>query len=342
MIDNNKNLNILVATGIFPPDIGGPSKYAQMLVENGNNLGYKVKAFSFSSYLKYPTGLRHVIYFIKILPLVFKSDFVIALDTFSVCLPAYFASKIFRKKIIVRTGGDFLWESYLNRTRDMIKLSDFYKKEQNFNFKEKLLFRITKFLLSKVDSVVFSTKYQMDIFQKAYLLDKNKCFLIENFYGDFSKRNIIPKDKILISPARDVFIKNKENILKAFGLVNERFKDVVVDFSIHQGEDFKKHLLSAYCVLIPSLSEISPNLAIDAVTLGIPVILTEDCGLKDRLDGFVVWVKPEDYKNIAFAVEKILDNKEYMDLISKLSRFEFKHSGEQIVDEFIEVYKKIK
>ncbi len=334
----NKKLNILIATGIFPPDIGGPSKYAQMLFESGNAKGFDMDYLSFGGYLKYPTVLRHLLYFLRLLPKVFKADFIIALDTFSVCLPAYFASRLFAKKIIIRTGGDFLWESYLDRVKKNIRLSDFYKENRHFNLKEKIIFRLTKYILNGVDAIVFSTKYQMDIFKSAYSIFNSKCFIIENFYGNFEKRNIIPKEKVIISPFRKTFFKNKDNIVKAMIIVNERFKDVSVDFSIHTGGDFKKYLFGAYAVLIPSLSEISPNLAIDAVTYGIPAIVTEDCGIKDRIDNFVVWVNPDDPVSIASGIEKILDNKEYMDLVSRLSRFNFVHSGEDIISEFVSVF----
>lgn len=340
-MDKVKKFNILVATGIYPPDIGGPAKYAQMLVSSAFEEGHFAKAISFGSYLKYPTIIRHFLYFFKLLPSVYRSDFIIALDTFSVCLPAYIASKIFRKKIIIRTGGDFLWESYLDRTKEYIKLSNFYKQKRNFNLKEKIIFNITKKLLNRVCRIVFSTKYQMDIFIEAYKIDKKKTIVIENFYGTPPKRNIIPKQKNIIAPFRDTFLKNKYKILKAEEILKKRFVDINIDFSIHTGQDFNNHLHSAYCVLIPSISEISPNLAIDAVTAGIPVILTEDCGIRDRLDGFVLWTNPEDPNDIADNVSKLLDNKEYSTLVSKLSRFNFSHTGREIILEFIKVFKEI-
>lgn len=335
-------INILITTGIYPPDIGGPAKYAQMLVESGQSLGFNVDFLSFGKYLRYPTAVRHFLYFIALLPKVLKSDFIIALDTFSVCLPSYFVSVIFGKKIIIRTGGDFLWESYLDRTQENIRLSDFYKTKRSFNFKEIVIFKLTKYLLNSVDALVFSTKYQMDIFKNAYDLVDSKSFIIENYYGSFEKRNIIPKEKIIIAPFRNKFIKNKKKILEAFGIIKDRFKDVNIDFSTYTGLDFKKHLFNSYAVLLPSVTEISPNLAIEAVTYGIPIILTEECGIKDRLDGFVVWVNPDDHLSISSAIEKILDNKEYMDLISKLSRFNFVHTGEEIISEFVSIFKKIK
>ncbi len=338
----DKKLKILITTGIYPPDLGGPAKYAVMLSSGINNLGHSVTAFAFSRYLKYPTGIRHIIYFLKVFFKVYKSDFVIALDTFSVCLPSFVACKILRKKIIVRTGGDFLWESYLDRTQKTIKLSDFYKEDRFFNLKERLVFWITKVLLNNVDVVVFSTKYQKDIFTSAYDISEDRCAIIENLYLKNDKRNIVPKKKVFIAPFRNTFFKNKNRIVKAFEIINKRFVDVFIDFKTYSGDEFERHLRDCYAVLIPSLSEISPNLAIEATCSGIPVILTEDCGIKERLDGYVVWVNPESVEDIVLKIEKMIDNTEYSSLVSKLTRFDFEHNKEDIAREFLNIYQRIK
>ncbi len=42
---------------------------------------------------------------------------VVALDTYSVAFPAVLAAMLFRKKLVLRVGGDFLWEQYLERVK---------------------------------------------------------------------------------------------------------------------------------------------------------------------------------------------------------------------------------
>lgn len=337
-----KGKNIFIATGVYPPQIGGPAKYAEMLFKTFSEKGYNVSVASFGDFLYLPTGIRHLFYFLKILPLVLKADFIIALDTYSVCLPTVFASFIFRKKIVIRTGGDFLWENFLERTKKQIRLSDFYKEKRDFNLKEKLIFRITKFLLQNVSSVVFSTQKQREIFIESYDLKEEKTTVIENLYLQNKKRNIVPKDKIIFSPSRDIFLKNKDGLEKSFFNLKKRFFDISLDTSIKIGDDFDKNLLSSYILVVPSVSEISPNIVLEALSVGIPTVLTEDCFIKDRISDYVIFIKPEDIESISNGIEKLLDAKVYSEYMAKISKFNFVHTKEEIAEEFLSIFNNLK
>jgi glycosyltransferase involved in cell wall biosynthesis len=338
-----KKYKILITTGIYPPDIGGPAKYSQILALELEKAGHTVFISVFSSLLKIPTGIRHIVYFFKVLFLVFKSDFVIALDTFSVALPVAIASKICGKKMIIRTGGDFLWESYVERTKETVHLPDFYKTKRNFTQKEKIIFFITKTVLGFASSVVFSTEYQRNIFLEAYGIDKEKTFIIENLYEDRGRRNIVPKDKIIFAGSRNIFLKNNDNLKKAFDILKTRFLDLTLDTKIRTGEDFYDFLKNkVYCVVVVSISEISPNLVLDALSLGVPVVVTEDCGIKEKLSDCVVWVDSGSPESIASGIEKILDSKEYSEYMRRISKLSLSHSGKDIASEFINVYENLK
>ena len=44
----NKSLKILIATGIYPPDIGGPATYAYNLSRELTRLGHEVNVLTYS------------------------------------------------------------------------------------------------------------------------------------------------------------------------------------------------------------------------------------------------------------------------------------------------------
>src|SRR4030042_1912201 len=113
---NNRNIKILIATGIYPPDVGGPAQYAKNLAEEFGRQGNSVKILSYQTEKKLPPILRHFFYFFKVLFNLPGSGLVVALDTFSVGLPAVAAARIMGKKQIVRVGGAFLWESFTGTT----------------------------------------------------------------------------------------------------------------------------------------------------------------------------------------------------------------------------------
>ena len=164
----NKKLKILITTGIYPPKIGGPAQYAQNIKEEFEKIGHAISVKTYGVEDKLPTGLRHIFFFFKIIPKLLSADAVFILDTLSVGLPTVMACRVFGKKGIIRTGGDFLWEQYVERTKKNILLRNFYQTENsNFSFREKIIFRLTKWTLDNASKIVFSTEWQRDIFIKA-------------------------------------------------------------------------------------------------------------------------------------------------------------------------------
>lgn len=182
-------MKIIIATGIYPPQIGGPAQYAKNLAQEFSSLNHRVKVLTYKLENYLPTGFRHSHFFIKIFfaTLFFRPNFILALDTFSVGWPSVLAAKILRRKIIIRTGGDFLWEAYVERTGDLVLLREFYgqmeNKEVRLNLKEKIIFKLSKWTVRSVDFLVFSTNWQKDIWLKPYGLREAKLKIIENYYG---------------------------------------------------------------------------------------------------------------------------------------------------------------
>src|SRR3990167_4912909 len=127
--------NILICSGIYPPDIGGPAKYAKNLTDEFSRNGNKVKVLAYGIEKKLPIAIRHMWYFLRTIFALPKADLVIGLDIFSTGFPAVLAGKIFGKKTILRVGGDFLWETYIESTGHLIKLKDFYEKQLRLSLK---------------------------------------------------------------------------------------------------------------------------------------------------------------------------------------------------------------
>lgn len=330
-----KRYNITIATPLFPPDIGGPALYAEMFSRIWSKEGHMVSVVHMGGLRKFPTGLRHILYFIKLIPACIKADAIFVLDTLSVALPAMILGHMLRKKVIVRVGGDFLWETYINRTHEHILLSEFYNEERKLTFKENTIFDLTNFVFQYVDHVVFSTEWQKEICLAAYSLDAQKVSVIANAFPDRAKRNIVPKNRIILSPSRNIFLKNKHGLEKAFVIVKERFFDPVLDTAISTHEELLKRISEAYMVVVPSFSEVSPNVVLDAVSLGVPVVATEDCGIKEHLSDVVVWVNPKDPQSIASGIELLMDAKTYSEYMARISKFSYTRSEEDVACDFL-------
>ena len=106
---------VLIVTGLYPPEIGGPATYTKLMEDELPKYGYQVLVLPFSTVRHLPKIIRHVVFIFKIIKLAKKVDIIFAQDTVSVGLPALVVAKILRKKFIVRVPGDYAWEQGVNR-----------------------------------------------------------------------------------------------------------------------------------------------------------------------------------------------------------------------------------
>lgn len=334
-------MRILIATGIYPPDIGGPAEYAKHLEEEFTLLGHTVSVASYSRFEKsLPFGFRHLVYFFRIFVLAFGAELFVTLDTFSVALPSVIASRILRKKNIIRVSGDFLWESYVERTGEMIPLRVFYSKRRKLSLKEKIIFRMMKLALGNASILAFNSEWQKSILVPAYNLSLSKVCTVLNFFGDFLP-SFAPSGKNFIWAARSIKLKNGEMLRSAFAKAKETDPTLSLDERVTSHEELFRRLSLCYAVILPSLSEVSPNFIIDAIRFGKPFIMTRESGLVDTLRGVGLFVNPLDESDMTEKILMLADSSVYAEQKKKIEMFNFRHSWREIAVEFLELYKKI-
>lgn len=330
-------MKILIATGIYPPQLGGPAKYAQNLKEEWERQGHKVIVKTYRLEHKLPSGIRHLYFLFKIIPAVITCDFIFVLDTFSVGMPATIVAKILRKKIIMRTGGDFLWEGYVERTGDKVLFKDFYETtKEKWSKKENYIFNLTRWTLQNVSALIFSTQWQKDIFVKAYGLRSDRIFLMENYYGK-KIETILSKEKVFMAGTRKLKWKNLDVLPKVFKNISE----AQLDLNTYPPEEYMSKMKECYATILVSLGDISPNMILESIRLNKPFIITVENGIMDRIGSIAIIVDPKDEKDIENKVKWLLDDINYKNQIEKIKNFKFTHSWEEIAHEIIEIYKKI-
>lgn len=187
--------NILIATGIFEPEIGGPASYAKILAKKlSASDNYSVTVLTFSSVRKFsndkkagfeiiriwnkiPKFLRHFIYFLKVFTSARRYDVVLALNAVSAGIPALFAVKLRRKKFFVRIVGDYAWETAASKNKTRLLLDDFQKTKRRgwFGWLHKLQIVVCR----KADGVIVPSVYLADIV-KGWGIDESKIKTINN------------------------------------------------------------------------------------------------------------------------------------------------------------------
>ena len=121
-------MSILVATGLYPPEGGGPATYAKALFDELPKYGVSVVVLPFSEVRTYPKVIRHIVYFFLCLKRGKDVDLIYAMDPVSVGLPAACASFFLRKKFVLKVVGDYAWEQGRQRFGVSDSLDEFVKR----------------------------------------------------------------------------------------------------------------------------------------------------------------------------------------------------------------------
>jgi len=125
---------------------------------------------------------------------------------------------------------------------------------------------------------------------------------------------------------------------KSFVRLKKIFPDIVLDTCVYTKDILLTHLAECYCLIVPSLSEVSPNIVFDALSVGTPVIVTEDCGLKDRIGDIVLWVNPKNEQTVYDAMSSLMNSTVYDSYVSRIYGFSYSHTSRDIAQEFISIF----
>ncbi|MBP9750382.1 MAG: glycosyltransferase, partial [Candidatus Peribacteraceae bacterium] len=165
-------MKIVLATGIFPPDIGGPATYAANLARELAHIGHRVTVVTYGA-ARPATGdygvravakdggplLRWRRYAAALREEAKDADVVEAFSSVSAGIPTVFA-RLRGPKLVLRLGGDFPWERATDRG---------YPKSLRAWFTEMpASARLIAPILRRFDRLVFSTAYQRELYEKAY------------------------------------------------------------------------------------------------------------------------------------------------------------------------------
>jgi glycosyltransferase involved in cell wall biosynthesis len=108
-------MKIVLAAGLYPPDIGGPSRYAAMIVNELPVHGIEVAVVPFSTVRSLPKLVRHLAYTWRLWRTSRDADGIYALDPMSVGVGAAVCAFLRRLPLVVRLGGDYAWEQGVQR-----------------------------------------------------------------------------------------------------------------------------------------------------------------------------------------------------------------------------------
>ncbi|HWO06985.1 MAG TPA: glycosyltransferase family 4 protein [Candidatus Paceibacterota bacterium] len=327
-------MKIVIATPFYPPEIGVLGMYAAGIQEAFERLGHEVEIVSFGAVRHLPPLIRHIAYFKRVRAAARHVAFVLALDTWSVGLPALFAAKREDVPFLVRVGGDFLWESYVERTKEPVRLSEFYLKPRGLSLKERLIRKGIERLVRDADALLFNTRFLRDLWQRAYHVPAEKANIVENFVPPTSM-NEPSLTRVFVCAGRNIALKNRETLERAFKRAKEKYPKIELDMRLLPPAEHAARMARCYAVIIPSISEVSSNTAIDAISAGKPFIMTDDTGTKERLGECGLFIDTRSEDALVGAIETLLNPENYEYHRARIKEFSFTHSWDEMAREIL-------
>lgn len=104
-------MKLLIATGIYPPEVGGPATYSKLMHDRLPAFGWEVDVLPFRVVGHLPKVIRHLAYAWKMFFRAGTADIIYAQDVGSVGFPALIAARLLGKPFAVRVPGDYAWET---------------------------------------------------------------------------------------------------------------------------------------------------------------------------------------------------------------------------------------
>lgn len=303
---------ITILAPLAANEIGGTQNYVQELTKVFSEYGYSVSIIYFTYYKKYPTGIRHIAYFLSILFRGWNSKAFLALDSFSVAFPAKCVSIITKVPMLVRIGGDFLYEEYLERTREEVPLKFFYEKHKyKFTLKEQCI-KYVQAWVCQGSHVIWNSIFLKTIWHKAYTLQPKKEFIIENPHqGIVEDINNESNPTIFLASARPLFVKNINRVVRAWESLGSKTNGYILKTGMMTPQEYQNALRSARVVIVASYTDIAPNTILQARALGLPCILTKENGLNEAIQKECLLVDPLSEQSIADALALLLEEGSY-------------------------------
>lgn len=222
---------LLLITGIYPPDIGGPATYAKVLMEELPARGIEPALVVFSPLMRYPRLLRHLLFLREILATQGPFDVLFALDTVSSGLPALLASIVMRRPLVLRVGGSFAWEQASERFAINTPLDRFTGARVGLSVS--LLAGLERFVVRNARKVIVPSRYLKSVLLRWGVRNErieivpNGVMPIEADASRAQARAVLGvRGRLIVSVGRLVRGKGFGEVVKAVGELATDFQDV--------------------------------------------------------------------------------------------------------------------
>jgi glycosyltransferase involved in cell wall biosynthesis len=332
-------MKILIATGIYTPEIGGTATYTEGLRTSLSALGHSVQIVTYAS-SEASVADQHVtrvprggLFFMKwirmarcIRLLSRDADFVIALSSVSAGIPLMLSGIPISKRVL-RLGGEFFWERATD-AGSLMSLREWM--EPNIGFWKCIHSLVMPLILRGFAGAVYSTDFQHDLHRRAfwYVPPSHTIENATSVTDAMATKHTAPTEELkLLFVGRFVGFKNLPSLIRAMssmpmatltiigsGPMEPALRRLVDRHALSsrvrflppvRGAETSTAFTTHDLLILPSVTEISPNVALEAIAEGLPVLLTDETGYRADLSPMLMLRPLRTPEQIANAVAEV-------------------------------------
>lgn len=243
-------MRIILATGIYPPEIGGPAGYVKGIATEFVKQGHEVTVVTYGDE-KTEIGENYQVKIIKkshsilvryakyaygCFKLAYRADVVYAQGPVSEGFPAALASIFARKPFILKIVGDFAWEQYMqgdSAKSNPESLDEFLQKKHQR--KIRMYEIVERWTAKRAKRIIVASQYMRESIAK-WGVDKAKIQVIYNsiefkpFHSDVDYRlelNLPKNKKIIITAGRIIYWKRLDIIIRCLTTLGDDYIFVI-------------------------------------------------------------------------------------------------------------------
>lgn len=348
-------MRIVIATGIYPPEVGGAATVALRLAEKLVQLGNEVIVVTYGdrsgNRLENNVALkvvsvsrlggviwRYARYFFVLLREVQKNDTLVFTDALSTGLAARLVAYLRREiHLIARLGGERLWEDAVQSGKTQSTLREYWSGSAS-GASHRCTRLYYRWLFTPVNRIIVPSGLLLDILVKIDPRVASKVQIVPNrassikseskpdnadttilrlaFIGRMYRvKNIAFLARVIRCcfengrPLHMTFAGDGDQVAEATAILEEYSAHVTFLGGVSP-DRVKKVLQMTDVLLLPSLSDVYPNAAIEALASGVPVLITAEHGLEEGFGGLIP-ISPKDELAWVDAIERMLDSETY-------------------------------
>jgi glycosyltransferase involved in cell wall biosynthesis len=331
-------MRVLLVSGIYRPEIGGPAFYIPNLAQSIVNAGHSVEVITLKqssakiqkenwpvNYVNrnQPMILRFVKLFFTILKSVKKSDVIFVNGLYIEC---GFVLRIYKKKSIAKVVGDPVFERESNRSRTVLSRSEF--NSNSLNFRQFIQRRLLVLCLNTFKDITCPSE-ELLLLIKGWGVER-PIHLIANGV-EIIEGVTLTKEFDVITISRLLSLKNIDILIKACSLTGKKLAIVgsgpeeikLKKVALYENSDveFLGALDNFEVIEVLKKSRVFALLSdyegqsfalLQAMAVGLPSIVSDAKGniavIKNGSEGLVV--SPQVLTEVSNAIEKLLCNEE--------------------------------